>query len=181
MIQGFRANDPISLLACETNTSIITKNDNLTITCGCCKVIFLVVSGPCFWSLHFFLHTFRCSAILEPSCYLNLTIFMNIKTLFKAFSVSNIISIFFHNTSTLVSSSKLLYELMSTKHCIYVAINFKCMISKVDASTFSCFVRPRCTDNHKCLHNKKSLTLDFHIEQFGPVNLSIPPKGSSIF
>ena len=62
---------------------------------------------------------FRCSAMLEPSWYLSLTILPKTKTLFRVFFILNIVSIFFHMTSASVSSLKLLYRLMSIKHRIY--------------------------------------------------------------
>ena len=40
----------------------------------------------------------RCSAILQQSWYLSLTSFLNTETLFKAFLVWNILSIFLHNS-----------------------------------------------------------------------------------
>ena len=50
---------------------------------------------------------FRCSAMLEPSWYLSLTILLMTETLFRAFFFSNMPPIFFHKTSTSGSSLKL--------------------------------------------------------------------------
>ena len=50
---------------------------------------------------------FKCSAMLELSWYLNLTIFLKTEALFIAFLVSNMIKIFFQRTPASISSLKL--------------------------------------------------------------------------